>query len=71
MCKKLERFCPAGTEIWLKMQKLARSRSSVKVTEISFKAAYTGLSMLKKFERDTIASFCDTVANSTVEDFNK
>ena len=27
--------------------------------------------MLKKFERDVIASFCDSVGNSTAEDSNK
>ena len=70
LCTNLERFCPAGTEIWLKMLKLVRSRSHIKIIredhrKFSIRTAYTSfLACSRNLKEMLLQLFCDSVGNS-------
>ena len=61
LCKTLEMFCPAGTEIWPKMYIYGKVKVTVKVIRKGHRIfastrRQTLLSMLKKFDGDIIVS---------------
>ena len=64
-CKKLEIFCPAGTELWLK--KLKNNKVKVILKGHRFVESAQHLLLLnkyKKFDNDAIARFCWIVLQS-------
>ena len=63
LCKNLEMFCPAGTEIWPKMYIYGK----VKVIRRGHRFVESALRLLlvskhKKFQDDTIARFCCSIS---------